>query len=247
MDHFPDPDPIFNEPIMDQLMDQFLMDQNQTQALLSDYRRQIQNKDKENEKLSREISQLKHSHDLLEQAKNHHIEIIEGLTRDKEKLEREIAELKTENFQRIEDLKHDKKKMEKLYDDLAAVLKKATFGQNLSINWHNCTITRSEIDSKAISQGKIEMQAEGDAKMIKELEIKLKTIKIILTEKIQNDLQEGEYRLPEKGTNCPMCRRLIPINFGESKHISPHLLIRDECPKTLIIKEPTGTHGRFIP
>ena len=130
-----------------------------------------------------------------------------------EKLSREIAELKMNNLERIKDLKHDKKKMEKLNGKLAAVLKKATFGQNLTINWQNCTITQSEIDSKAISQGAIEMHAEDDVQMVKELEVKLKTIKTILTEKIECDLQEGKYRLPEKGTYCPRCRTIMPTGY----------------------------------
>ena len=133
--------------------------------------------------------------------------------REIEKLSREIAELKMNNLERVKDLKHDKKKMEKLNEDLAAVLKKATFGQNLTINWQNCTITQSEIDSKAISQGEIEMNDEGDAQMVKELEVKLKTIKTILTEKIECDLQEGKYRLPEEGTYCPRCRTMMPTGY----------------------------------
>ena len=64
-----------------------------------------------------------------------------------EKLTREIADLKMNNFERIKDLKHDKKQMEKLNEDLVAVLKKAKFGQNLTVNWQNCTMNSSVIDS----------------------------------------------------------------------------------------------------
>ena len=61
----------------------------------------------------------------------------------------EIEKLYSE---RIEELKEDKKKMQKLNDEIVAVLKEAKFGQNLTINWQNCTITSSEIDSNAISK-----------------------------------------------------------------------------------------------
>ena len=109
----------------------------------------------------------------------------------KEKLSREIAELKRENSERIQELKEDKKI---LNENFAAILEKAKFGSNLSISWQNCKIDSSEIDSKAIFQGQIEMQAEYDAKMIKELEEKLKNIKTILTKKIESGLKEGKYR-----------------------------------------------------
>ena len=100
--------------------------------------------------------------------------------------------------------------MEELNQEIVSVLKKAKFGQNLTINWRNCTITSSEIDSRGTSLGKIQLQTESDAQMIKDLETKLRNIKTILAEQIERAIKNGEYRRPEKGTQCSMCLRIMP-------------------------------------
>ena len=101
-------------------------------------------------------------------------EEIRELKQEKRKNDRENQELKKDNYERIEELKLDKKNLVKLNEVIVALLNKATFGNNFTINWQNCTITSSQIDSKAISRDQV--------KMAKELEPNVRIIKEILTE-----------------------------------------------------------------
>ena len=124
------------------------------------YRANVAEKDREIKKLLEDIKEFK------QEKKKNEISMM-----------KHYEELKKEKSERIEELKLDKKNLLKFNKVIVDLLSKAKFGQNLTINWQNCTITSSQIDSKAISQEKLDLQNKD---LIKELEPSVRTVKTIL-------------------------------------------------------------------